>query len=74
MSETLSGVVFGLVAGLTPGRLLVLVLQQTLCYGIRAGLKVAGVPVLTDPLVIGVALVALNQMGDLDGVVGGACL
>ena len=38
MSETLSGVVFGLVAGLTPGPLLVLVVRQTLCYGTREGL------------------------------------
>ena len=74
MSETLSGVVFGLIAGLTPGPLLVLVVRQTLCYGTREGLKVAGAPVLTDPLIIGVALVALNRVGDLDGVVGGACL
>ena len=74
MSETLSGVVFGLVAGLTPGPLLVLVVRQTLCYGTREGLKVAGAPVLTDPLIIGLALVALNRVEDLDGVVGGACL
>ena len=74
MSETLSGVVFGLIAGLTPGPLLVLAVRQTLCYGTREGLKVAGAPVLTDPLIIGLALVALNRVEDLDGVVGGACL
>ena len=42
MSETLSGGLFGLAAELSPGPLLVLVIQQTLRYGTSEGLKVAG--------------------------------
>ena len=44
MSETLSGGLFGLAAELSPGPLLVLVIQQTLRYGTSEGLKVAGAP------------------------------
>ena len=74
MSETLSGACFGLAVGFSPGPLPVLVIQQTLRYGTGEGVKVAGAPVLTDPFIIVVALVALNQFGEVQGFLGGASL
>lgn len=48
-----SGIVFGLSAGLAPGPLLTLVLTETLQHGSRAGIRVAFAPLITDlPIVI----------------------
>ena len=62
MSDTLFGVVFGLAAGLMPGPLLALVIQQTLRHGPGEGIKVAA------------ALFALNRLADADGVLGAISL
>jgi len=54
----LTGVVFGLTGGLTPGPTLTLVIAQTLRFGLKEGLKVAISPLLTDtPIVLGSILV-----------------
>jgi hypothetical protein len=42
------GIIFGLSAGLAPGPLLMLVISDTLRHGIKAGVKVALAPVITD--------------------------
>ncbi len=48
-----SGIVFGLSAGLAPGPLITLVLTETLQHGSRAGIRVAFAPLITDlPIVI----------------------
>lgn len=48
-----SGIVFGLSAGLAPGPLLTLVLSESLQHGSRAGIRVAFAPLITDlPIVI----------------------
>ena len=70
MSATLSGVVFGLAAGLLPGPLLALVIQQTLRYGANEGIKVAAAPLLTDLPIVAAALFAVNRLSDADGVLG----
>ena len=55
MSDTLFGVVFGLAAGLMPGPLLALVIQQTLRHGPGEGIKVAAAPLLTDLPIVAAA-------------------
>ena len=70
MSDTLFGVVFGLAAGLMPGPLLALVIQQTLRHGPGEGIKVAAAPLLTDLPIVAASLFALNRLADADGVLG----
>ena len=74
MSDTLFGVVFGLAAGLMPGPLLALVIQQTLRHGPGEGIKVAAAPLLTDLPIVAAALFVLNRLADADGVLGAISL
>ena len=74
MSDTLFGVVFGLAAGLMPGPLLALVIQQTLRHGPTEGIKVAAAPLLTDLPIVAAALFALDRLVDADGVLGAISL
>jgi threonine/homoserine/homoserine lactone efflux protein len=54
LTYTLTGVVFGLTAGITPGPLLTLVFSETLKHGSKEGVKISFAPVLTDlPIVLG---------------------
>jgi threonine/homoserine/homoserine lactone efflux protein len=47
------GALFGLAAGFSPGPLTFLVLRETLAHGLRAGIKVAFAPALTDvPIIV----------------------
>ena len=74
MSDTLFGVVFGRAAGLMPGPLLALVIQQTLRHGPGEGIKVAAAPLLTDLPIVAAALFVLNRLADADGVLGAISL
>jgi len=48
------GFLLGAPAGITPGPMLVLIISETFRHGIRAGAKVAFIPLLTDlPVVLG---------------------
>lgn len=52
------GIILGLSAGFAPGPLLTLVISETLQHNLRAGLKVALAPLITDlPIVLAVFLV-----------------
>lgn len=42
------GAVLGLSSGLSPGPLLALVISETLRHGVKAGVKVALAPIITD--------------------------
>ena len=66
MHDALSGAVFGLAAGLMPGPLLALVIQQTLRHGPTEGIKVAAAPLLTDLPIVAAALFAVNRVADAD--------
>lgn len=74
MGDTLSGVVFGLAAGVLPGPLLALVIQQTLRHGIGEGVKVAAAPLLTDLPIVVVALYAVHRLAAADAVLGAIAL
>ncbi|GEM86153.1 LysE family translocator [Meiothermus granaticius] len=56
MEALILGLTLGLSAGVNPGPLTVLVVQQTLGQGLRAGLLASTAPVLTDALVVLLAL------------------
>lgn len=62
MEGLLAGLGLGVAAGVGPGPLLVLVITVTLRSGVRAGLLTAGIPVLTDLLVVVLALTVLQQV------------
>src|SRR5690606_7525724 len=61
MEALIAGLALGVGAGVGPGPLLVLVVTVTLRSGVRAGLLTAAVPVLTDALVVGLAVTVLRQ-------------
>ncbi len=58
-----SGVVFGLAAGVTPGSLLALVATQSVQHGTREGMKVAAAPLVTDAPIIAVSVVVVSRLG-----------
>jgi threonine/homoserine/homoserine lactone efflux protein len=66
----ISGVIFGLVAGISPGPLLTLVISETLRNNIRAGIAIAVAPVLTDLPVVLASIFILTKVSDLHLVLG----
>ncbi len=57
-----TGVVFGLAAGVTPGPLLALVVTESLRGGVRAGMRVAAAPLLTDAPIVLVSVLLLTRV------------
>ncbi|MCS5591613.1 MAG: LysE family transporter [Gammaproteobacteria bacterium] len=66
----LSALIFGLTAGLQPGPLSILVVQQTLERGLFSGIKVSFAPVITDGPIIFAAAVVLTQFKDISLFIG----
>ncbi len=64
------GTIIGLSAGFAPGPLLTLVISETLQYGIKAGVKVAIAPLITDIPIIIMALLVLSQLSDYHYILG----
>lgn len=62
----LSALSFGLAAGLKPGPLGVVVIQQTLSRGLSAGVRASLAPLITDGPIIIAALWFLSQFKELD--------
>lgn len=58
------GAVLGLSAGLAPGPLLTLVISETLQHDIRAGIKVAVAPFITDLPIILVTVLVLSKISN----------
>jgi len=67
---TITGMVFGLTAGLSPGPLLTLVITETLIHGRTEGIKVAIAPLLTDVPIILVTVFILSKLADYDSILG----
>ena len=61
----ISGVVFGLAAGIAPGPLLALVFSETLKHGKKEGVKVAISPLITDLPIIVFVLFMLSTLSSL---------
>ena len=72
------GIVLGLVAGLSPGPMLALVIAETLKFGKEEGFKVAVSPLITDSTIVLLTLLGLSTLAEHDLVIGtisifGAC-
>lgn len=70
LTYLLSGIVFGLTAGLSPGPLFTLVITETLRHGKAAGMKVALAPLFTDGLLIVAGLFLFSQLPNMDFLLG----
>lgn len=68
------GTMLGLSAGLAPGPLLALVISETLQHGIRAGVKVALAPIVTDLPIIFLTVFLLSKLSALHGITGALSL
>jgi threonine/homoserine/homoserine lactone efflux protein len=66
----ISGIVFGLGGGLTPGPLMTLVISETLKHGTRAGLKVAMAPLITDFPVVLISILLLSKLSEINFIIG----
>ncbi len=74
----ISGVIFGLAAGTSPGPLLALVFSETLKYGKKEGIKIAVSPLITDLPIVLFVLFILSSLIGYNFIVGiiylfGAC-
>ncbi len=72
------GTILGLSAGFAPGPLLALVVSETLQHDIKAGVKVALAPVLTDLPIILFTIFILSKLSSYQRIlglisIGGAC-
>lgn len=68
------GTVLGLSAGLAPGPLLTLVVTETLRHDIRAGIKVALSPLITDVPIIALTIFLLAKLANFHGILGSISL
>ncbi len=64
------GVILGLSTGLAPGPLLTLVITETVRHDVRAGLKVALSPLVTDLPIIILTIVVLSKLSEFHRVLG----
>ncbi len=65
-----AGTLLGLSAGFAPGPLLALVISETLRHDIRAGVRVALAPLITDLPIVILTLFALGSLSRFDAVLG----
>jgi threonine/homoserine/homoserine lactone efflux protein len=70
----ISGSVFGLAGGFTPGPTSTLVIAQTLRFGLADGAKVAIAPALTDAPIIVLAVLLIGQLARVEPFLGGISL
>lgn len=77
---TVSALVLGLAAGLSPGPLMALMLREALAHGVAAGARVAIAPLLSDAPVIALTLAGVGASRHVEGalavlsLLGGAFL
>lgn len=64
------GTLLGLSAGLAPGPLLTLVVSETIRHDIRAGVKVALAPLVTDLPIIALTVFILSRLSGFQGILG----
>lgn len=64
------GALLGLSAGLAPGPLLTLVISETLRHDVRAGVRVALAPMVTDLPIILLTLFVLSGLAGFHGILG----
>jgi threonine/homoserine/homoserine lactone efflux protein len=64
------GTILGLSAGFSPGPLLTLVVSETLQHNMKAGIKVALAPLVTDLPIIALTVFILSKLSNFQGVLG----
>lgn len=57
-----TGAILGLSAGIAPGPLLALVISETLRHGMKAGVKVALAPIISDLPIVALTLYILAKL------------
>ncbi|MCF8143002.1 MAG: LysE family transporter [Deltaproteobacteria bacterium] len=65
-----TGTVLGLSAGIAPGPLLALVVSETLRHGMKAGAKVALVPIISDLPIVALTLYILTKLSAFHIILG----
>ena len=65
-----TGTILGLSAGFAPGPLLALVISETVEHGVKAGVKVALAPIITDLPIIIITLFILAKLSSFHSVLG----
>jgi threonine/homoserine/homoserine lactone efflux protein len=70
ISFILTGIIFGLSGGLTPGPLLTLVISETLKHGIKEGVKISIAPLLSDLPIVLVTITVLSYLSDIQPALG----
>lgn len=66
----LTGALFGLTAGISPGPLLALVISETVKYGTTSGMKVAAAPLLSDLPIVLLSFVLFSEIAHLNYIMG----
>ena len=64
------GTILGLSAGLAPGPLLTLVISETILHDVKAGIKVALAPLITDLPIIVLTVFILSRLSGFHGILG----
>lgn len=64
------GFLLGLSAGLAPGPLLTLVVSQTIQYDVRAGIKIALAPLVSDLPIVVLTVFVLSRLEGFDIILG----
>jgi threonine/homoserine/homoserine lactone efflux protein len=70
LSYLVSGVIFGLSGGLSPGPLLTLVVSQSLRHGVKEGIKVSLAPLFTDFPIVLATIYILSRLSDIQPAIG----
>ena len=65
-----AGIVLGFSAGVAPGPLLALIIAETLQHNVKAGIKVALSPIVTDLPIVLVTLFVLTGLSRFQAVLG----
>jgi len=70
LQQFLTGALLGLVAGISPGPILALVIRESLQHGRKAGMKVATVPLFSDLPIVILTLFILTKVSEFDTLLG----
>ena len=65
-----AGLLYEVHSGIAPAPVLVLIISETLGHGIRAGTKVACIPLLTDAPIVLVSAFLFTQISKMDVLLG----
>ena len=69
-SFILSGIIFGLSGGFTPGPLMTLVISETLKHGTKEGLKIAIVPLISDFPIVAGSILVISRFSEMETILG----